>query len=367
MHSSDATPMPRREFIALTKVLQEPATPPPPIVRPASPTDGTVHSWLMHQGKSRGQWSRGWFVLKGPWLHQYASQRSSQPKASFYVSFAMVEGFSQSMETDSISNEMSSLHHATFEELTYTLRITVYTPTNVKLLSAMSGPALHAWYDGLRAEVALHTEPEALQAKERAAEALRPVLTAQLLSEEAARGARFWRRAIARAPTAEADRRRLGPVAKAGNLKLLRLARDGAAGGSDGGSSIGGDSGSGDSGSGDSGSGVGVGVGGGGGGGEGAGRGSPSRLASLTKRSEPPRLWERKLFVCLLGEWLYFYDEAPLANGRDVNGQAGAWGAGRALPWKACLHLAYATVTTLHDERVDERGGGATRLPGPRL
>ena len=354
MHSSDATPpLDESDFIALSKVLQEPATPPPPLVRPASPTDGTVHSWLMHQGKSRGEWSRGWFVLKGPWLHQYASQRSSQPRASFYVSFAMVESLSQSRETDSISNEMSSLHHAAFEELTYTLRITVYTPTNVKLLSASSGPALHAWYDGLRAEVALHTEPEALQAKERAAEALHPVLTAQLLSEEAARGARFWRRAIARAPTAEADPRRSVPMAKAGNLKLLTLARDGAAGGADGESCIGGDRGSGDSG-------VGVGVGGG----EGAGRGSPSRLTtSLTKRSEPRRLRERKLnklYVCLLGEWLYFYDEAPLTNGHNANGHAGACGAGRALPWKGCLHLAYATVTTLHDER----GGGRRAFQG---
>ena len=38
MHSSDATPpLDESDFIALTKVLQEPATPPPPLVRPASP------------------------------------------------------------------------------------------------------------------------------------------------------------------------------------------------------------------------------------------------------------------------------------------------------------------------------------------
>ena len=44
---------------------------------------------LMHQGKFRGAWKKGWFVLKPPFLFYYINSNAKTPKKAFYVSYAM--------------------------------------------------------------------------------------------------------------------------------------------------------------------------------------------------------------------------------------------------------------------------------------
>ena len=118
---SDGVHFDTRSFDALTSTLQMPSSsqamlkPTPP----ASLTDGVVHGpnhcararparhrnrhrarlrlagmprcagSLMHQGKFRGAWKKGWFVLKPPFLFYYINSNAKTPKKAFYVSYAM--------------------------------------------------------------------------------------------------------------------------------------------------------------------------------------------------------------------------------------------------------------------------------------
>ena len=61
-----------KAFNALSSTLQLPAEMISKPAPPASVYDGKVHGFLMHQGKFRGAWKKGWFVLKPPFLFQYA-------------------------------------------------------------------------------------------------------------------------------------------------------------------------------------------------------------------------------------------------------------------------------------------------------
>ena len=258
-----------------------------PPVAPRGPADGVVCGWLLHQGKFRGDWKRAWFVLQPPYLFQYASDRSAKPKSALYVSFSMAEKLS----ADELDDEVGEHHMTALEEKACSLRINVYTPSKLKVLTAPSEQTLRLWVEQLQLSVQAHNPTAALDAKQDAAERLRPLLMAQLLSEVdtfvAMRGSRREGGAL----KAEADPRLSPHVARAGKLKVLR-----------------------------------------------------------TGGIQAEHEWSQ-FYVVLLHSFLYYFKEdRPGAEGDEEEGGgeadagAAADAATRELPWKGCINLTYATV-----------------------
>lgn len=86
---ADRTALNRTKFDSLRKTLQLKTMNAPPPVKPASPTDGTASGYLLHRGNVFGKWKKAWFLLKPPYLFQFASSTSSDAKSVFYVSYAI--------------------------------------------------------------------------------------------------------------------------------------------------------------------------------------------------------------------------------------------------------------------------------------
>jgi hypothetical protein len=173
----------QKRFAGLKKLLQAIPSGTPTAQRPTSNTDGTASGWLLHQGKMRGKWKKGWFVLKPPFLFQYASDTSniSSPKNAFYVAYALSDRVTESEVQDQDLDDAQKLN--ALEERACSLRLTVYTGTKLKVLTATSDETLDEWLSALTASVQEHTPAALLEEKKLAAEDLKPLLTAQLLRE----------------------------------------------------------------------------------------------------------------------------------------------------------------------------------------
>ena len=172
-----------KKFLALTKLLK---TPPPGIMPPKLPetsTDGSISGWLMHQGRLRGYWKRAWFVLKPPYLFQYESDASTRPKSTFVVSYALPDR----VTAEDIEAEVADINHITkltkLEERAGSLRINVYTSSKLKVLTASTEDTMERWLAAFEASVRESTTEELLAQKVDAAQALKPILTAQMFSE----------------------------------------------------------------------------------------------------------------------------------------------------------------------------------------
>ena len=132
---------------------------------------------LMHQGKFIGAWKKAWFVLDGAYLYQYESAKSKRPKKAFYVSYAMAER----VGAEALAKEAKARYMTKLEEKACSLRINVYTPGKVKVLTAPSEETMNEWLAAFDKSVAESTADEAsLEKKRAAAEKIKPLLMMQV-------------------------------------------------------------------------------------------------------------------------------------------------------------------------------------------
>jgi hypothetical protein len=216
----------QKKFAGLKKLLMTLPAGTPEATRPSANNDGTMSGWLLHQGKMRGKWKKGWFVLKPPFLFQYASDSAhpSSPKNSFYVAYAMAERVTDSEVADQALDDAQKLN--ALEERACSLRLTVYTGTKLKVLSATSDETLEQWVSALEASVQEHTTPALLEEKHQAAQELKPLLTAQLLREVDLYRVLYKNISDSGLLAADVDPMLSKRKAKGGKLWMLKYGRD---------------------------------------------------------------------------------------------------------------------------------------------
>ena len=115
----------------LSKTLQMPTGAPNAPKAPSSTNDGVIFGQLMHQGKFAGAWKKGYFVLKDSYLFQYKKASDSHPKKAFYVSYA----FTEKSSAESLAEEAGAKYINKIEEKACSLRINVFTPDKLKVLT----------------------------------------------------------------------------------------------------------------------------------------------------------------------------------------------------------------------------------------
>lgn len=222
LSTASKTALDKKKFQALSNVLQAQPTDTTPPSLPASPADGTASGWLLHQGKLRGHWKKAWFVLKPPYLYQFQSEHSPKPKSTFYVSFALADRIS----AEDAANEAADINHIeqlnVIEEKACSLRINVYTTAKLKTLAAPSEATMDTWLAALDASVREHTQPGLLAEKFDAAQQLKPILFAQMLSEVDAYLALKANLRVAGLMSQSVDPMLSTKKAKGGKLALMR-------------------------------------------------------------------------------------------------------------------------------------------------
>lgn len=191
---------------------------------PNSPTDGEIYGYLMHQGKFRGAWKKAYFVLKAPYLFQYAKADSAAPKKAYYVSYS----FSEKMAAEAIAEETAAKYMVKLEERACSLRINVYTPNKLKVLTAPSEDTMNDWVAKLEDCVAnaCSSRPGALEAKKEAAEKMKPLLMAQSFTEVDTVQSLIKSLSEAGFINEDDDPRHSDRIAKAGKMKMLKSSLD---------------------------------------------------------------------------------------------------------------------------------------------
>jgi len=191
---------------------------------PSSLTDGEIYGTLMHQGKYRGAWKKAYFVLKAPYLFQYASEKAKAPKKAFYVSYCM----SEKMAAEALAEETSAKYMEKLEEKACSLRINVYTPDKLKVLSAPSEETMNEWVAKLEETVATScsARPGTLEAKKEAAEAMKPLMMAQTFAEVDTYHLLVANLRSAGLLGGDDDPRHADNIAKAGKMKMLKSSMD---------------------------------------------------------------------------------------------------------------------------------------------
>ena len=104
-------------------------------------------------------------MLKGATLFQYASEAAAaagRPAKAHAVCFAVRERFSDEELEAELDGAAPLEQDAALERAASSLRLVVFTPHRVKLLSAPSDAALEAWAAPLQAAVEAHTPADAL-------------------------------------------------------------------------------------------------------------------------------------------------------------------------------------------------------------
>ena len=208
----------------LSKTLQMPmggqSAPKPP----ASLTDGEIYGALMHQGKFRGAWKKAYFVLKGPYLFQYANEKATMPKKAYYVSYCLTER----MAAEALAEETSAKYMEKLEEKACSLRINVYTPDKTKVLTASSEDTMNAWVAKLDESVAAScsARPGMLEAKKDAAEKMKPLMMAQTFAEVDTYHTLVSNLKSAGLLAGDDDPRHSDEIAKAGKMKMLKSTMD---------------------------------------------------------------------------------------------------------------------------------------------
>ena len=124
----------QKKFAELKRVL---STLPPGATegaeKPNSSTDGVITGYLLYQGKAFGLWKKAWFVLKPPFLYQYASETHYRPKKINYVSYALADRITmQDLEQEIEDGGYVSK----LEEKAGSLRINVFTGNKMKVGAA---------------------------------------------------------------------------------------------------------------------------------------------------------------------------------------------------------------------------------------
>jgi hypothetical protein len=208
----------------LSKTLQAPMgnlAPPRP---PANAQDGELYGYLMHQGKFRGAWKKAYFVIKAPYLFQYAKAEDPVPKKAYYISFA----FSEKMAAEAIAEETKAKYMVKLEEKACSLRINVYTPNKVKVLTAPSEDTMNLWVSKLEESVAAACAPRPgmLEQKHAAAEKMKPLLMAQSFSEVDQYQKLMKTLTSSGLIAGDDDPRHSDEIAKAGKMKMLKSTLD---------------------------------------------------------------------------------------------------------------------------------------------
>lgn len=195
---------------------------------PSSNTAGVMNGFLMHQGKFAGQWKKAWFVLHGSYLYQYENQKAAHPKKAFYVGYVM----SERMGAEALAKEAKARYMNKLEEKACSLRINVYSPGKVKILTAASEDTMNEWVAALDKAVidSCASDEKLLEEKRIAGEKMKPLLMAQAMSEvdryqnliKTIQDVGF----IGSAMIGDDDPRHSDDIAKSGKMKMLKTALD---------------------------------------------------------------------------------------------------------------------------------------------
>jgi len=208
-----------------------PGGPPPPPALPANERYGEMFGMLMHQGKYVGAWKKAYFVLKGSTLFQYEANKEGlpknpkKPKKSFFVSYCMPE----KMAAEALAEEASAKYLVKLEEKACSLRINVYTPDKLKVLTAPSEETMNEWVKKLEESVATScnaASEHALKKKQDAAELMKPLMMAQTFAEVDTYHTLVNNLISAGLMGGDDDPRHSDDICKAGKMKMLKSSMD---------------------------------------------------------------------------------------------------------------------------------------------
>lgn len=192
---------------------------------PSSTTDGELFGYMMHQGKYRGAWKTAYFVFKDGYLFQYEKDTSAAPKKSFYVSFCM----SEKMAAEAMAEETSAKYMRKLEEKACSLRLNIYSPDKVKVLTAPTEATMSKWVEHLNNAVKTACDaaaPNVYNEKLEAAEQMKPLMLGQAFKEVDQYHTLVNNLISAGLLHGDDDPRHADNIAKSGKMKMLKSGMD---------------------------------------------------------------------------------------------------------------------------------------------